>query len=102
MLMLPLPILLIWFVLMLRSGLAEYQYYQSVKTLEPQIWEQLGSPKWLKIPMAFISPKNEILLKAIANETIQLRALNHRRAGRQFLVFIVLALILAIGYLNLA
>jgi len=32
---------------MLRSGLAEYQYYQSVKTLEPQIWEQLGSPKWL-------------------------------------------------------
>jgi len=86
---------------MLRSGLAEYQYYQSVKTLEPQIWEQLGSPKWLKIPMAFISPKNEILLKGIANETIQLRALNHRRAGRQFLIFIVLALILAISYLNL-
>jgi len=87
---------------MLRSGLAEYQYYQSVKTLEPQIWEQLGSPKWLTIPMAFISPKNEILLKGIANETIQLRALNHRRAGRQFLIFIVLALILAISYLNLA
>ena len=101
MLILPL-LLLIWFVLMLRSGLAEYQYYQSVKTLEPQIWEQLGSPKWLKIPMAFISPKNEILLKGIANETIQLRALNHRQAGRQFLIFIVLALILAIGYLNLA
>jgi hypothetical protein len=87
---------------MLRSGLAEYQYYQSVKTLEPQIWEQLGSPKWLKIPMAFISPKTENLLKGIANETIQLRALNHRRAGRQFLIFIVLALILAISYLNLA
>ena len=95
-------ILLIWFVLMLRSGLAEYQYYQSVKTLEPQIWEQLGSPKWLTIPIVFISPKNEKLLKGIANETIQLRALNHRRAGRQFLIFIVLALILAIGYLNLA
>ena len=100
MLIMPL-LLLIWFVLMLRSGLAEYQYYQSVKTLEPQIWEQLGSPKWLKIPMAFISPKNEILLKGIANVAIQLRALNHRRTGRQFLVFIVLALILAIGYLNL-
>ena len=101
MLILPL-LLLIWFVLMLRSGLAEHQYYQSVKTLEPQIWEQLGSPKWLTIPIVFISPKNENLLKGIANETIQLRALNHRRAGRQFLVFIVLALILAIGYLNLA
>ena len=101
MLILPL-LLLIWLVLMLRSGLAEYQYYQSVKTLEPQIWEQLGSPKWLTIPMAFISPKNENLLKGIANETIQLRALNHRRAGRQFLIFIVLALILAISYLNLA
>ena len=86
---------------MLRSGLAEYQYYQSVKTLEPQIWQQLGSPKWLTIPIVFISPKNENLLKGIANETIQLRALNHRRAGRQFLIFIVLALILAIGYLNL-
>jgi hypothetical protein len=86
---------------MLRSGLAEYQYYQSVKTLEPQIWEQLGSPKWLTIPIVFISPKNENLLKGIANETIQLRALNHRRAGRQFLIFIVLALILAIGYVNL-
>ena len=96
------PILLIWFVLMLRSGLAEYQYYQSVKTLEPKIWQQLGSPKWLTIPIVFISPKNENLLKGIANETIQLRALNHRRAGRQFLIFIVLALILAIGYLNLA
>ena len=95
------PILLIWFVLMLRSGLAEYQYYQSVKTLEPQIWQQLGSPKWLTIPIVFISPKNENLLKGIANETIQLRALNHRRAGRQFLIFIVLALILAISYLNL-
>ena len=100
MLILPL-LLLIWFVLMLRSGLAEYQYYQSVKTLEPQIWEQLGSPKWLTIPIVFISPKNENLLKGIANETIQLRALNHRRAGSQFLIFIVLALILAIGYLNL-
>jgi len=100
MLILPL-LLLIWFVLMLRSGLAEYQYYQSVKTLEPQIWEQLGSPKWLTIPIVFISPKNENLLKGIANETIQLRALNHRRAGRQFLIFIVLALILAISYLNL-
>jgi hypothetical protein len=96
------PILLIWFVLMLRSGLAEYQYYQSVKTLEPQIWQQLGSPKWLTIPIVFISPKHEKLLKGIANETIQLRALNHRQAGRQFLIFIVLALILAIGYLNLA
>ena len=100
MLILPM-LLLIWFVLMLRSGLAEYQYYQSVKTLEPQIWEQLGSPKWLTIPIVFISPKNENLLKGIANETIQLRALNHRRAGRQFLIFIVLALILAISYLNL-
>ena len=101
MLILPL-LLLIWFVLMLRSGLAEYQYYQSVKTLEPQIWVQLGSPKWLTIPIVFISPKNEKLLKGIAIETIQLRALYHRQAGRQFLIFIVLALILAIGYLNLA
>lgn len=94
--------LLIWFALMLRSGLAEYQYYQSVKILEPQIWQQLGSPKWLIIPIVFVSPKNEKLLMGIANETIQRRAQQHRRAGREFLVFVLLALILAIGYLNLA
>ena len=95
-------LLFTWLTLMLRSGLAEYQYYQSVKTLEPEVWEQLGSPKWLKIPMVFISPKNEILLNGIANESVQQLAQRHRRAGRQFLVFIVLVLMLAIGYLNLA
>ena len=87
-------LLFIWLTLMLRSGFAEYQYYQSVKTLEPKVWEQLGSPRWLKVPMVFVSPKNESLLKAISNETIQQFSRQHRRAGLQFLSFIVVSLVL--------
>lgn len=30
-------LVLIWTFLMLRSGVAEYQYYQSMRTLEPKI-----------------------------------------------------------------
>ena len=45
----------IWAFLMLRSCIAEYQYYQSVKTLEPETWAKLGSPKYLKIPIVFVS-----------------------------------------------
>ena len=52
----------IWAFLMLRSCIAEYQYYQSVKTLEPEIWSKLGSPKYLKIPIVFVSAKGSKLL----------------------------------------
>ena len=36
----------LWAFLMLRSCIAEYNYYQSVKTLEPEVWATLGSPKY--------------------------------------------------------
>jgi hypothetical protein len=36
----------LWAFLMLRSCIAEYNYYQSVKTLEPEVWATSGSPKY--------------------------------------------------------
>tara|TARA_B110000495_G_scaffold181084_1_gene175555 strand:+ start:1375 stop:1680 length:306 start_codon:yes stop_codon:yes gene_type:complete len=93
---------LIWLALSLRSGLAEYRYYQSVRALEPHIWEELGSPKYLKIPMVFVSPKGAKLLQSIPNETVRRLGLQHRKAGVQFLTYVVLVLLLAIVYFKTA
>jgi|TARA_B110000438_G_scaffold266660_1_gene280908 hypothetical protein len=95
-------VVLIWLALGLRSGLAEYRYYQSVRTLEPQIWEELASPKFLKIPMVFVSPKGAKLLQSIPNETVRRLGLQHRKAGVQFLTYVVLVLLLAIVYFKTA
>lgn len=92
----------IWAILMLRSGMAEYQYYQSVKVHEPEIWQQLGSPTLLKIPMVFVSPTASKLLKNIVNETVCLHAKKHRQAGIQFLSYIVLVLVVGIAYFKFA
>ena len=90
--------LLIWLLLMLRSVVAEYQYYQSVRTLEPAIWEKLGSPAWLKIPMVFVSPKHSDMLRGMTNPTVRQLAVRHRAAGYQFLAYVVLVLGLGIAY----
>ena len=100
--MLSIILFLIFLALSLRSGLAEYRYYQSVRALEPQIWEELGSPKYLKIPMVFVSPKGAKLLQSISNETVRRLALQHRKAGVQFLTYVVLVLLLAIVYFKTA
>jgi hypothetical protein len=60
----------IWLFLMVRSALAEYQYYKSVRTLEPTTWQQLGSPRFLKVPFVFVSSKGAALLKDISNESV--------------------------------
>lgn len=91
-----------WLALGARSGVAEYQYYQSVKTLEPQVWERLGSPKFLKIPMVFVSAKGTKLLKDISNETVEHLALRHRIASAQFLTYVVLTLLFAIVFFKTA
>ena len=92
----------IWCLLMLRSGIAEYRYYQSVKTLEPAVWAQLGSPRYLKIPMVFVSPKGTTLLRGITNRTVRDYARKHRQAGIQFLSYVVLLLIASIVYFKVA
>ncbi|TKB44559.1 hypothetical protein [Thalassotalea mangrovi] len=92
----------IWLVLMLRSGLVEYKYYQSVKNLEPDIWNQLGSPVYLKIPMVFVSAKGAALLKEATNATVLALAAKHRQAGIQFVCYVMLVLIGAIAYFKLA
>jgi hypothetical protein len=92
----------IWGLLMFRSGVAEYKYYQSVKTLEPEIWEQLGSPKHLKIPIVFVSSKGSKLLRSVSNKTVCEFAHKHRQAGIQFLWYVIFVLIASIVYFKIA
>jgi len=92
----------VWALLMLRSVMAEYAYYQSVKTREPQIWQQLGAPRFLKVPMVFVSSKGTQLLQQVTDAIVRENALKHHRAGKQFLFYIVAVLVLGIVYLKLA
>jgi len=100
--MLAFVVISIWAVLMFRSGFAEYKYYQSVKTLEPEVWQQLGSPKYLKIPMVFVSSTGLKRLKIITNKTVCENAKNHRKAGFHFLIYVMLVLVGSIVYFKVA
>lgn len=91
----PITVLL---VLFLRSIRAEYQYYQGVKSLEPQLWSQLGSPRFLQVPLAFLSSSNKALLNSMSNPIVQKLAANHRRSGLQFLVCLATILLASTVY----
>ena len=52
--------------------------------------------------MVFVSPKGAKLLQSISNETVRRLALQHRKAGVQFLTYVVLVLLLAIVYFKTA
>jgi hypothetical protein len=95
-------LVLIWASLMLRSGVAEYQYYQSVRTLEPEIWEKLGSPRFLKVPLVFVSPAGSKLLRRVTNKTVVKLARQHRQAGIQFVLYVVLVLATSIVFFKIA
>lgn len=92
----------VWAFLALRSVMAEYNYYKAVQTQEPAMWAQLGSPKFLRIPMAFVSSKGVILLKSITNEHILELAREHRQAGIQFVSYLVIVLVGATAYFSFA
>ena len=92
----------VWLFLLLRSAFAEYKYYQSVKTLEPHIWQQLGAPKYLNVPIVFVSSKGVKLLRGATNKEVCEHAKNHRKTGIQFLVYIVLVLVVSTVYFKLA
>jgi hypothetical protein len=92
----------IWALLMLRSGVAEYKYYQSVKIFEPEIWEKLGAPTFLKVPLVFVSTKGSKVLKGTSNKTVRALAIKHRQAGIQFLSYVVLVLVVSIVYFKIA
>lgn len=95
-------IISIWGLLMFRSVIAEYKYYQSVKTLEPEIWKQLGSPKYLKIPIVFVSSKASKLLSGISNKTVCELGNKHRQARNVFLSYVVLVLATAVVYFKIS
>jgi hypothetical protein len=87
---------------MLRSGIAEFKYYQAIKLHAPEVWKELGSLKYLNIPLAFLSSKGSVLLQEITNETVCKLATNYRQTGIQFLIYIVLVLALSIIYFKTA
>jgi len=89
-------------LLMFRSGIAEYKYYQAVKTLEPEIWGKLGSPKNLMVPLVFVSAKGLKLLNTISNNRVSELARKHRQAGIQFLVYVITVLVASIVYFKIA
>lgn len=92
----------VWAFLALQSVMADYNYYKAVQTQEPAIWAQLGSPKFLRIPMAFASSKGVILLKSITNEHILALARKHRQAGIQFISYLVTVLAGFTAYFSFA
>jgi hypothetical protein len=95
-------LLSMWALLMWRSAIAEYKYYQAVKTLEPDVWEKLGAPKYLKIPLVFVSSKGTTLLAGISNESVCILASKHRQAGMHFLSYVIMLLIVSIVYFKVA
>jgi hypothetical protein len=95
-------ILAVWAFLALRSVRADYRYYKAVQTLEPAIWAQLGSPRFLRIPVAFVSSKGVVLLKSITNEHVSALARKHRQAGIQFIAYLVIVLVGSTVYFSFA
>ena len=92
----------IWAFLMLRSVIAEYKYYQSIKFLEPEIWAKLGSPKFFNIPIFWVSSKGSKLLEAVSNETVRELAIKHRQAGFHFVSYIAIVLVVSTVYFKTA
>ena len=92
----------IWAFLMFRSGVAEYKYYKAVKTLDTEIWGELGSPKNLKVPLVFVSAKGLKLLNTISNKRVCELARKHRQAGIQFFVYVATVLVASIVYFKIA
>ncbi len=95
-------LLTLWFILMIYSAMAEYKYYYAVKTLEPEIWNKLGASTTLKTMFVFISPKGSKLLSTCTDETVVYRAQKHRQAGKLFLGYVMLVLMVCIVYFKLA
>lgn len=94
-------LLTVWAFLMVRACVAEYKYYQSVKTLEPQIWIQLGSPSLISSPITFITPAGSKRLAGVTNLTVKQLAYQHRLAGIQFLGFVAMVLVGSIVYFKI-
>lgn len=92
----------IWALLLIRTIFVEYKYYQLVKTLEPEVWQQLGAPKFIKIPIVFVSPKGVKILKTVTHPKACHYAIKHRQAGVQFLFYVVLVLVVSTLYFKLA
>jgi len=91
----------IWAILVLYLVYIEYQYYKSVRELETDIWQELGSPNFFRIQRAFLKKGNTQLLKKYSNQTVIKYANHHRTALILTLAFPLIMLIIGILYLQL-
>ena len=89
-------------LMMLRSGVTEYKYYQSVKTHEPEVWEKLGSPGLVKLPWVFLNFENSPLFKRVTSQVVLDLAAKNRRAGIHFLASLVIFLVASIVFFKMA
>ncbi|MDG2392842.1 MAG: hypothetical protein P8M49_04980 [Thalassotalea sp.] len=89
-------------LLMVRSSLAEYKYYQAVKSHEPDVWAKLDSPKFLKNFIVFVSPEGAKLLKGITNQVVCKLGNNFRQARMHFLSYVILVLVISVIYFKVA
>ncbi|MEM5551234.1 hypothetical protein WNY63_10900 [Pseudoalteromonas neustonica] len=71
-------LLVILVVLMMVMLVAKYKYYQLVETFEPAIWQQLGSPRWLKVPFVFISKQGKQYLSEMTHPKVCQREKQYR------------------------
>lgn len=93
----------VWLVLMLRACQAEYRYYACVASEAPDVWQQLGAPRLRWAPFLFwLRPSGKRRLSGINNPKVRQYAVAYRRTGRQFLLYVVSVLLMAIAYFHWA
>lgn len=90
------------FLFMLRSIYSEYRYYQAIRELEPDIWQQLGSPNMIKAPWVLLSVKGSKSIQGISNTLVHHYQKAYRMAGIQFISSLILLLLISIVYFNIA
>lgn len=91
-----------WATLMIRSSIAELRYYRSIRLQEPLIWSQLGTKYYPWIPFVLVTKARKQLLESIEKPEIVIKGQTYQRAGRQFIAFVAVVLLVAIVYFSLA
>ena len=95
-------VILLWVLFMARAVIAEYKYYQVVKMFEPEIWQALGQPKFLMIPIMFVSGDGLNHLKGATDKRVCRLAIKHRQAGKLFIFYVVFVLLASVVFFKFA
>lgn len=89
-------------ILMLRSAMAEFKFYRSVKLYEPKVWQALGAPRALRVTWTFIGFEKSALFNQISNPIVLNLSQKNRQAGIQFVAALVFILSASIIFFKMA